>query len=52
MPRWVTICQDCWYEEFPDQYLPDNLDYVECSNCGQHGLGTHVNPRDLERNAE
>jgi hypothetical protein len=47
MPRWLTICGDCWAEEFPGEYFPDGIEYETCSNCGQEALCAHINPKRL-----
>jgi len=32
------ICQECWYEENPDQYWPDEMLYFECDVCHEYML--------------
>lgn len=51
MPRWANICQDCWEEEFPDEYFPEAIDMDDCSVCGAFWMVAHINPRRLEEQA-
>lgn len=45
--RWVPLCQICWQDEWPDQYVPTLTEYRECARCGQSALTVMVNPKDL-----
>lgn len=39
MPRWHHLCQDCWQEAHPNEYLPEEaFDYDLCENCGDNTL--------------
>lgn len=51
MNRWLTICQDCFAEEFPDEYCPNLPDMDDCSQCGQHALVAHISPKRLQENS-
>lgn len=43
---WHNICQDCWYEANPDQYLPDKTHFEDCEVCGNPGLTVKVQGRE------
>jgi len=48
MARWVPLCSDCWYDNFPGDYFPGSMTHTNCWRCGEPAMCAHVNPRDLD----
>lgn len=47
--RWVPLCQQCWQDQWPDQYCPELTGEGECVLCGQQALIVNVNPSTIAR---
>lgn len=47
--RWVKVCQSCWQDLWPDQYVPELTDTACCALCEDLALVVSVNPKEISK---